>query len=224
VQQAPPLAEPLGFGVEHGLRDSQRRAVVGSRGLGGASRTHHRRQSRGQPTRRGSQTRRPNPPGTIAPTIRRGTRPQRLLCPGSHRCSSRSFSNHSPHWWPALKGAGLAAVRARSLILRSWNEGRNRSPEREFSPDLGTWPIQSTRCNPLFSRQAARPFGGAGSQLDRLPVGTRGAKPVVDPRACAVRGVGGPAPTVNSGRQAARAVAEAPWRPGAARVGSCRRL
>jgi hypothetical protein len=45
----------------------------------------------------------------------------------------------------------------------------------------------------LFLQQTARPFAGAGSQLDRLPVGTKGTKPAADPRACAARGIAGPA-------------------------------
>ena len=88
----------------------------------------------------------------------------------------------------------MAAVPAPTLILLGRNEGGNRSPEGGFSPDLGTWPIQSTRCMPLFSRQAARPFVGVGSQPDRSPVSTTGAKPAADAQARAVHSFGGSAP------------------------------
>ena len=91
---------------------------------------------------------------------------------------------------------------ARTLILRPRNETGNRSPDGLCSPELGTWPVQSTRSIPLFLQQAARPFVAAGSQLDRLPVGTTGAKPAADPRACAAHGIGRPARTAKPVRQA----------------------
>ena len=80
-----------------------------------------------------------------------------------------------------------------TLILLRRNEGGNCSPEGGFSPDLGTWPVQSTRSIPLFLQQAARPLVGAGSQLDRLPMDTAGVKPAADSRARVVRGIAGPA-------------------------------
>jgi len=100
----------------------------------------------------------------------------------------------------------LALVRAPTSILLCRNEGGQRSPERGFSPELGTWPIQSTRSIPLFSRQATRPVLGAGSPDDRLPVGTAGAKPVADSQACAARGIGGPAWNHQIRRQGVRGV------------------
>ena len=125
---------------------------------------------------------------------------QRMLCPGSHRCSSRTSPNRSLLGQRPRSSAGSAGFCAPTLILLRRNEGGNRSPQRPLSPKLGTRPVQSTRSIPLFSRQSARPFLGAGSLIDRLPVGTTGAKPAADSRACAPSA--DPARTAEPGRRA----------------------
>ena len=69
---------------------------------------------------------------------------QRMLDPGTYRCSSPLRTKLSPPFSGPPKSPTAAGIRASGLGVRERNDTANCSPNGNFSPKLGAWPIYST--------------------------------------------------------------------------------
>jgi hypothetical protein len=71
-------------------------------------------------------------------------RAQRMLDPSTYRCSSPLRTKLSPPFSGPRKSPTAAGFWASGLGVRERNDTVNLSPNADFSPKLGAWPIYST--------------------------------------------------------------------------------